>query len=208
MQRLALSYAPSSARPATLGLFALDTRLASLLRGSSEPMLAQLRLAWWRETLRQDRAAWPEGEPLLVILQVWRGHLTALAGLVDGWEALTAPAPLAASAIDALASARGKAFAALAGILGADRCQEEVLRMGRNWALADIASRLTHPAEQQAARDLMEAQDWRQAGLPRSLRPLSVLHGLAARSVRRGEALDAMSPTALASAVRLGLLGR
>jgi len=49
--RLALAYAPAKARLQTLALFALDTRLAGLLRNSSEPMLAQLRLSWWRETL-------------------------------------------------------------------------------------------------------------------------------------------------------------
>ena len=43
-QRLALSYGARPARLPTLSLFALDARLADVLRSASEPMLAQLRL--------------------------------------------------------------------------------------------------------------------------------------------------------------------
>jgi phytoene synthase len=41
-QRLALSYAPPSARPATLALLALDARLGAAVRQRGEPVLATL----------------------------------------------------------------------------------------------------------------------------------------------------------------------
>jgi len=48
LNRLALAYAPQSTRLPLLALLALDMRLAGIVRNSREPMLAQLRLAWWR----------------------------------------------------------------------------------------------------------------------------------------------------------------
>jgi phytoene synthase len=50
-RRLALAYAPGRARAATLGLFALDAALGNLVRAAREPLLGQMRLAWWREEL-------------------------------------------------------------------------------------------------------------------------------------------------------------
>ena len=208
LQRLALTYCPRLVTKPTLALFALDTRLASLLRNSSEPMLAQLRLAWWRETLDCDASQWPEGEPLLGILRSWRGEQQALVSLVDGWEALCAEPPLQQSAIEVLATARGTAFAALARLADVPQASETALRLGRAWALADIASKLTDPGEKGQALALIETQEWRRVGLSRKLRPLAVLHGLAARSVKRGEDIGQAGPFALATAIRLGLLGR
>ena len=84
-QRLALSYAPPSARCPTLALLALDTRLAGLLRRRGEPVLAQVRLAWWRDILAAEPGGWPEGEPVLALLRSWR-EPAPLVALVDGWE--------------------------------------------------------------------------------------------------------------------------
>lgn len=208
LQRLALSYAPASARKATLALLALDTRLAGIVRSSSEPMLAQLRLAWWREQLEADASARRAGEPLLAALENWCGQREALIGLVNGWEEITREPPLPGSALEALAHARGAAFAALAEQTGEPRDREAALRLGKSWAIADIAARLSHPEERRIARELAERQDWRRARLSRKMRPLVVLHGLAAGAVRRGHDLDKLPPSAMIAALRLGLLGR
>lgn len=199
LQRLALAYAPARARLPTLALLALDTRLAGIVRNSHEPSLAQLRLAWWREQLQADPAAWPCGEPLLAALQSWGGRQASLAALVDGWEYMTGTAPLPEDDLAAFAQGRGEAFAGLAEIVGAD--PEAALRLGRQWALADLAARVAHPEEQKAARRLLAAEG-RTARVSRALRPLTVLHGLALRS------RDRHSVSALIAALRLGLLGR
>src|SRR6218665_1101397 len=89
------------------------------LRGSGGRMVAQLRLAWWREQLAADPAAWPEGEPLLNALRSWRGRHGGLTALVDAWEVLTGPAPLPEAALEDFGRARGEAFSALASMLGA-----------------------------------------------------------------------------------------
>ncbi len=163
-------------------------------------MLAQLRLAWWREQLKADAAAWPRGEPLLAALGSWQGRQADLAVLVDGWEMLTGPAPLAAAAIDGFADGRGEAFAALARVTGARDHPAAVREVARAWALADLAANVADPDERQIASALAEA-----AAVPRlsrAMRPLTVLHGLARRRQR------GLSAASLLAVMRLGLLGR
>lgn len=206
--RLALSYAPAAARAPTLALLALDMRLAGLLRHSREPMLAQLRFAWWRETLRQDSTAWPSGEPLLALLRSWNAGHGTLEPLVDGWEALTGAAPLPAEALSRMADGRAGAFAALATVLGRPDEAMAARALGRDWALADLAMRLSHPAEREAAKALVPEEPRRRHRLGRALRPLLVLHGLARRRLTSGEEAGAQSPGAVLLALRLGLLGR
>lgn len=205
LQRLALAYAPAQSRAALLALLALDGRLAQIVRASHEPMLAQLRLTWWREQLSLGAGERPSGEPLLGVLAAWPAPNTALGGLVDGWEAMIGQPPLGADAFRALAEARGHAFAALAGD---DVTRETSLRMGRNWALADIAGKLSDAAERAVAAKLVSEQDWRWQRLPRNLRPLAVLHGLGARAVRSGRHLGDVNPGDLLVAMRIGLAGR
>lgn len=206
VSRLALAYAPKAARMPMLALLALDTRLAGLLRNSREPMLAQLRLSWWRESLGQPADKWPEGEPLLAALRTWDGHHGGLVSLVNGWEALTGAAPLPAAALETMAQGRAAAFATLAQALGCKRDLPAVQRLARSWALADLAMRLGHDSERETARELALADRARGLRVSRPLRPLLVLHGLAARRLDKGEDA-ATSPTAVLKAMRLGLLG-
>lgn len=206
VSRLALAYAPKAARMQTLGLLALDTRLAGLLRNSREPMLAQLRLSWWRESLGQPADKWPEGEPLLAAMRTWNGHHGGLVSLVNGWEALTGPAPLPATALEAMAQGRAAAFATLAQALGSCDDLRAVQRLARSWALADLAMRLGHDSEREAARTLALADRAKGVRLSRAMRPLMVLQGLAVRRLDKGEDA-ATSPAAVLKAMRLGLLG-
>ena len=87
---LALAYAPRDARPVFQDLFALDRRLADAVRQASEPIIAQLKLAWWRDRFAQSPAEWPKGEPLLARLAGWDADISRLGGLVDGWEQIAA----------------------------------------------------------------------------------------------------------------------
>lgn len=208
VSRLALAYAPRAARSPTLALLALDARLAHLLRQSREPMMAQLRLAWWRESLGQPAARWPSGEPLLALLASWRDRHGALVALVDGWEAMTGPAPLPDTALEAMAQGRAEAFAALADVVGCGHDRETAMRLARSWALSDLAMRLGHPAERDTARTMAQADQTRSVRVSRPLRPLLVLHGLATRRLNKGEEAAATSPAAVLKAMRLGLLGR
>ncbi|MCJ2181430.1 hypothetical protein MTR62_01720 [Novosphingobium sp. 1949] len=209
LARLALAYAPKPHRMATLGLFALDARLANLLRHSKEPMLAQLRLSWWRETLGQDREAWPGGEPLLAAMRHWDGDHRGAIALVDGWEALTRPAPLAPEALLAMAQGRGDAFAAFARCVGCAPHEEAARRMGLAWGLTDLSVRLRNAEERAHVAALIELGHGAGTGaVPRALRPLKVLEVLSARRHAKGSEEAARSPRAVLLALRVGLLGR
>ncbi len=207
-QRLALAYAPARARSATLGLFALDTRLAGVVRNASEPLLGQIRLAWWRDRLGEHPQNWPAGEPLLALLRPWGEHAKGLRALVDGWEALMGEPPLEATAFELLAEGRAQGCAALAMVLAEADSAPEAERAGRGWALADMAGRLSSPDELLVVTSMLNAQDLRRAALPRTLRPLAMLHGLTRRAARHPERGLIDGPLALLSAVRLGILGR
>lgn len=98
----------------------------------------------------------------------------------------------------AFANGRGEAFAALADVVGAGAGREAALRLGRQWALADLAGYVAHPEERETARQLLAAEG-RAPKVPRALRTLTVLQGLALRG---------RSATTVLTAIRLGLLGR
>ncbi|PEQ11251.1 hypothetical protein B2G71_18375 [Novosphingobium sp. PC22D] len=207
LERLALAYAPRSARDPWLAFLALDARLASLLRSASEPMLAQLRLAWWRETLG-GAAHWPAGDPVLAALGSWRGRHAALVPLVEGWEALTAAPPLEARAMTELAQGRSRALAALAKILGEAGSAPAARQLATDWSLADLAMRLSRPDERDLAASLAKGAAGPVPRVPRALRPLAVLRALSWRRLRRDDEAAARSPAALAVAMRAGLFGR
>ena len=203
--RLALSYAPVRTRALTLGLFALDCRLAGIVRGTREPLLGQVKLAWWRDRLGEKAEAWPEGEPVLAALRLWGAETGALSAMVDGWEGLLGE-PLDGDALERFADGRASAFGALARLLQAD--PDEAMRAARGWALVDLSGKLGDPSERSVAQELADQLDWQRCRLPRSLRPLAILHGLARRAMLRGEGELLAGGTAGLVALRLGLLGR
>jgi phytoene synthase len=201
-QRLALAYAPAIARRPTLALLALDARLGAILRRQREPLLGQMRLAWWRDSLRSEPDGWPAGEPVLDLLRGWRCP-AALLALVDGWEALLGER-LDRRAIGDFADGRAAGFGALASELGVD--SEPAMTCARLWALADLAANLSDAGERAAAID--SALLVTCPRLPRALRSLAVLAGLAHRSLARGGAPLLDGPAGTIRAVRLGIMGR
>jgi phytoene synthase len=156
LQRLAAGHAPAAARGLWIGLLALDERLRRFASGASEPMLAQLRLAWWRDRLREPPERWPAGEPLLALLRGWERELPALEALVDGWEG-TVGDPDAAD-LAAVADARTGTLLALARLAGARDDPDRIEAASRQWT-----SGRTGPAPR----------------LSRTMRPLAILAALA-----------------------------
>ncbi|MGE3691820.1 MAG: hypothetical protein AB7F98_10610 [Novosphingobium sp.] len=202
-QRLALAYAPRETRGRFAGLLALDARLGGIVGSSREPMLAQLRLAWWREQLAAGSSEAARGEPLIAALTCWGEDRKAMTALVDAWEGMTGEPPIAPTVFERLAEARAAIFGK---IVKSPEPDSHVLRMARNWALADIAFRLTDPAEQSAALDLARQQDWSQARLPRNVRPLAMLHALATRNLASGLPVNTLRPMTALAMIRIGLL--
>ncbi|MEN9683991.1 MAG: hypothetical protein RLZZ427_1742 [Pseudomonadota bacterium] len=204
--RLALAYAPRAGRTIFWGLFALDARLAGIVRSNREPLLAQLRMAWWRDRLDAPIAPDGGGEPLLALLHNWGEERAALTALIDGWEALLGAAPLDHAALAEFAAGRAAACAALSRQLGHPEHADAAYRAGTNWAWADLAARVSHPDERAAAIAALGLADWGELALPRTLRPLAVLNALAHRG-RNGSGLLA-GMGSMVVALRVGMFGK
>lgn len=203
-ERLALAYASARTRPVTLALLTLDARLAAILRGRREPIVTQLRLAWWRDVLARPAAEWPRGEPLLDALRTWRDP-SCLAALPGGWEALVAD-ELTPAAIAEFVDGRGQAFACLARELGIS-AREDAAAAARVWALADLAAHLSDGPE----RALVVEYGRTLPAPPRlsaSLRPLAVLAALGWAALDRGGAPLLSGPRSALRALRIGMTGR
>ena len=179
LARLAIAYAPASARPLWTALLTLDHRLARAVNGASSPLIGQLKLAWWRDRMRTGAAQWPPGEPLLAALTPFDRERAALEALVDGWEGLIDEAP-GEGAFERLAEARGGAVAALARVLACPADSQTITTLARQW---------TRPGDRT-----------RPARLPRLLRPLLILANL--------PRVDEAGPLTMLRIVRLGLFGR
>ncbi len=206
LSRLALAYAPAVSRHDWLTLLALDARLAGVVRQAREPVLAQLKLAWWRDRLAQDVADRPRGEPLLARLGGWQDGGKPLIALVNGWEALLGEPPLPGDAVKAFASGRAAMAGALAERLGCDRPGAEV--RARRWALADLSLHSSADTASAGLRDWSFDETAALAPCERAMRPLAVLEKINLRASRLGS-VDALgSPSALLIAIRVGLIGR
>jgi phytoene synthase len=166
--RLAIAYAPSDVRSAFALLLQIDNRFAEILHNAREPMIAQIKMAWWREAFAGAADARPKGEPLLQALNEAgdRIPLSALEALASAWEALLGSERFSQEVIDVHAELRAEAiFLTYAGWMGT---VQDMRPIGRNWALD--ALRIAFP--ERVTGCIMQP-----APLPkaRALRPLSIL---------------------------------
>ena len=204
-RRLALAYTPAQARGAVLALLALDQRMAALVHDAREPVLGQIKLAWWRDQLGKAADERPRGEPLLQLIGAWGDQSAALVGLVDAWEQVLGGELTPAQVIAGLAQGRARATAALAVLLGHGDAKGEAARAAHGWTLAEFAASAGQRGEHAELAQLLAVQDWQPVRLPRDLRALTVLFGLARKA--RGDRPLLSGPRAGLAAIRLGLLG-
>lgn len=195
--RLAVAYASRPARPLWTALLALDLRLAKAALGAGEPLLGQIRLAWWRDRFRDPAVAWPQGEPLLAALRPFDSERGALEGLIDGWEGLCGDEAEPGD-IARLTEARAAAIAALARLANVPEQAGTISMMAHRWASADLAVRLERPVDPNPAASSRSEV----VRLPRAMRPLTIMDDLALHSQ------DSHRLGTLLRIVRLGLLGR
>jgi len=183
---LALAWSPPKVRAALTTAFQLDRRLARIAARTTEPVLGQMRLAWWRDALAKPVGERPRGDAVLdAVGRDWAGREAALIAMVDGWEVLVTADQLGPSEIEAFGSRRGAFFGALSG----DRSradEDRVAASAFHWAIADAVLGVSDDAE----RALLIEAGLTRAGaggrLPRELRGLAVLDALALRALRRG----------------------
>jgi len=167
---LSVLYAPEAARPALLALHALDLELAQVVTSTSEPMLGEIRLAWWRDALTTLDAGTVPAQPLLALIAAEvlpRGVSGAeLAALEDRWLGLIGNDEVPDSHI----TGGGLLFALLARCGGGE--PEAARRLGEAWAAGAPAL----------------------LPVPPPLRPLLGLAQLAARDAARTRAGQGREP--------------
>ncbi len=180
---LSVLYAAAPVRPAWMAVQALDLELESVVAGTTEPMIGEIRLAWWREALQGLDADKVPKQPLLQLIAAEvlpRGVSGGeLAVLEDRWAGLIGSDEVP----EAHFSGGGDLFALLARLAGGDAAQARAL--GAAWAAGEAV-----PPGRCAA----------------PLRPLLGLTKLAARDAARARSGQAPEPRGSLSR-QLALLG-
>lgn len=188
---LATQYAPAALRPTLFAVHALDLEFAKVAATTTDAMLGEIRLAWWRERLIGLDAGEVPAQPVLraladAVLPLGVTGAT-LAGFEDGWLAL------AAGDIAGHVGLRGAALGRIAAMLaGADASTGAVLLTA--WAAGE-AARAGHAVAIPVA-----------TRAPSPLRWLAGLAALGARDVAR--AAGGLPPEPRATAGRQWVLLR
>ena len=184
---LATLYAPAAVRPALFALHALDLELAAVVATTTEAMLGEIRLAWWREALNRLTAP-PPAQPTLAALGRHALPLgvtgRALEPLEDGFLSLLLEERLAGKTLDDHLDRRGGTlFGACATALGVAQASAQAL--GRVWALGQ----LVRPGAKAPPVDPDDARRIAAAALPAhlvpALRPLAALADFAVADIAR-----------------------
>lgn len=191
-------------------LFALDRQLGDIVRTTEQPIVGQMRLTWWYETLERLDTGPAPAQPLLQELAgtIGDGRISgrALATMTEGWEILLDPDRDDAGSLERFAQLRGATlFRAAATLAGQD--DSAVESAGTLWAYADLAANVSVSAicarASEAALNLAEpvfARRWLDA------RPLGAV-ALDASMAMMGRG-TADGPRRAARAARFRMIGR
>ena len=167
-------YAPSNLRAAFKLLLTFDQRLAHIVRHSNEPMIAQMKIAWWHDALAGDPAQRPKAEPTFLALQDLDSSELELAmgRLLDAWGRLLTTDDWNPEILDSFADDRSAAifggYACLAGYSDEATDVRDVTVIGKIWALADLRQRFGDRLQYDRTQKLPHLKG-------RNLRPLSIL---------------------------------
>ncbi len=172
-------YWPVELRPAFDALLDIDEALGDVVAKATEPALAAIKLAWWRERLEELDAGKAPAEPRLqaAALELLPRGLTGgeLAQLEEGWGAMLYDPP-----DGALLTERGtRLFQLGARLLGVPFDDATIGAAGRLFAGVEAARRgfLELPSGSAGPGGIRIAA---------RTRPLTALAALAARDLRRG----------------------
>jgi 15-cis-phytoene synthase len=186
---LALAYATAQDRRKLAVLLDFDLELGRVVAAAREPVIGQIRLAWWRDQLLatdgENRPALPLLQRVVEILMVNDVNREGLVKLVDGWESLLARPELSDVTLSHYADLRGGALFGLAARLCRASTSDGILTAGAGWALMDFAVHCSQAEVATRAVGLARERFERSsvAKLPRTMRILAVL---ARDDARRG----------------------
>ena len=205
--RIAIGYMARNLRVPMSVYFALDQRLDRIVAKTTEPMLGQMRLAWWRDMFAKPVAMRPTGDAVLdAIGNHWEGQEEALSALVDGWEHMLVEPPLSESSLLNFAKGRIAPMLTLVDPLNGASPKDAGAAL-RRWALADAAANTVEGDERLLMLRLASSQGSSPTRFARGFRGFAVLDALARRSVERGGRPLMEGRTAALIALRAGVTG-
>jgi phytoene synthase len=207
---IALAYTPQPLRTVLAAFFAFDQRLGKIVGTASEPMLAQVKLAWWRDMLTKPVDERPQGDAVLDALgRHWIDKEAALGALVDGWEHLLEEPPLTKESAIVFGTARmNTAMAAFGQNIGPGGELSSYGTAAWRWAIADLASKVSNDEERKMLVDIGMGNAKPAPALPREARGLAVLGAVGLRALKRGGRPLMEGRGAALTAIRAGLIGR
>jgi phytoene synthase len=178
---LAALFAPAPRREALFVLYAFNHELARAREAVSEPMLALIRLQWWREVVEGTRKTHEVATPLSDAIAQGLLVPADLLGMIEGREAeADAAIPDRAAWRAYLAATAGGVMAAAGRLLGADAALQERLRV--LGTAHGVAGQLRNvPALARAGRVLLPED-------------LLGAHGLTVHEVTAGQGWDRLAP--------------
>jgi len=181
-RELALLHIPARVREAFRALFAIDAAMGDVVARSTDPALARIKLAWWREQLEALDRNPPPAEPRLAAIVEYLLPLgiggADLAALETGWATLLDP-----EVDSGLVAERGAVLFRIGGkLLGS--ADPNLGQAGALHALTSVGRRGV-PELLEPARDCL--QRLRGQRIERRARPLTMLARAAARDLRREE---------------------
>jgi 15-cis-phytoene synthase len=178
-KRLALAYSAKPFRRLLEVILGFDDRLASVVLHASEPLIAQIRLAWWSDVISKPVSERPIGEPFLSLLgEIEREYPEAvlqqtLIMLIDVWGILLAHDDWSSSVLQEFADVRAKTiFGSYAFAVGGD--DREAVKAGIYWALADLHNQVRAEEERQNIAKILVTK-LKPSRLAHTLRPLEIL---------------------------------
>jgi phytoene synthase len=208
-QRLALAYLRPAERAVLEPAFALDFRLSRIVATSSEPILAQMRIAWWRDILGKPVNERPQGDAVLTKLtEHWLGSEPALHRLFDAWEELLLIEELDIESAERIAQGRGAFLAEVMQSTGQEFDRKVSAAIAMHWALADLAAHCSSDEERKLIVAVATSGLAKRVTLPSKLRGIAVLDALARHALKRGGRPLAEGRAGAFVALRAGLLGR
>ena len=213
LQQLIIAYASRADRARYAFLFALDGRFAEIIRSTTETLIGQMKLTWWRDNLTKAAADRPLGEPLVQQLNMLEAQvidLQPLFALLDGWEVMLDDFPWDDRLFDQYAEGRGEGFVGFA-LNGVSNLQEPQKQLAKAWALWDFARHCSDHDMRQSAFDRCGqlVRDAAPVKFDRTGRPLSILCQLIERDVRLNElTADLYTPSIAGKIIWHGITGR
>ncbi len=190
-------------------IVALDNECAYIAQSAREPMMAQIRLAWWRDGLASEEALPAHRSPMMDALRAVEGFdlmRSGLIAMVDGWEELIlwgGEEPQAM--LEAHAAGRGGGlFAAFAP----DHA-EVARKWGQLWALWDLAGHLGDADLANAAIERGKALAHDLSGVGALPRMLVMLARAARYDLLQGRGMPpSLTPGLYMRLLRLQIFGR